>query len=1051
MSESRKYLLPRISVDRPVSVVMLLVAALVVGYIAYSRIPLNLIPEGIESDRLFIWVSYPNATPIEVERKVTLPIEEALATVSRVKQIQASSDRGGASVTIEFLPGTDMDQVYAEVRDRLDRVRPELPEAVEQVRARHWDANDSPIMWMGVTFDTGIIDPIFLMENYVQPALQRLDGVGQVEVWGDGRPEVLIEIDEDRVRGHGIDLFTVVRNLRSQNFALSGGQVREGGRRLMVRSAGRFESVDQIRETVVDAQHNLRLADIAKIELGRVRSSWTHHVNGNQSLGIGIWRTSGANLVQVTRQVHETLDRVLARPELQGIDVEVFWDQGKHVRESVDNLKTSGLWGGLFAALVLLFFLRALRMTLIITLAIPLSILVTVTALYFVGWSLNLATMMGLMLSLGLVVDNAIVIVENIYRKRQSGANPRNASVEGTGEVSLAVTMATLTTVVVFLPLMLMSDDERFSFWMIRIGMPVIVGLVASLIIAMIFIPVAAQRLPVQEGKADSRFLAWLQERYLRSLKWVLHHRLDTLIVMLLAMASIQLPLAGMKKTDEGQGNSRRLRLEVEMPTGQTQSQADRFVATVEDTLINHIYEYHVKAVRTWYRTGHATFELLFKEEESLDWYRVALDNLAIRFGFKEKEFLTYKEISADIKKRLPLEPGMILRIDREEAGQEASVNLNLYGENTETLVGLASEVERRLADVPGFLSVQTDIERGSQEVQIRLDYDQIRLHGLDPRAISGSIAYRMEGTVVSTFQAAEEGRELNIRMWAEEGDRESIEQLRKLTFTTAADGEIPLEALGTFYVSRTLNNIRRENRQTVLRITATADKDDAKSLFEQMDSAMDGFELPRGYRWDKGARYLRMEETDRSQKFAVIMAVIFVFLLMGVLFESFVLPLSVIVAIPFSFLGVFWTLYLTDTNYEFLAVIGTVILIGVVVNNAIVLIDLANRLRADGVTRFDALLEAGRHRFRPILMTTFTTVCGLIPMAAGNAKMIGMPYAPLGRTMIGGLLASTVLTLVIVPLCYTFFDDLRILARRVAITASASPPASAAVDEPAG
>ena len=579
-------------------------------------------------------MSYPNATPIEVERKVTLPIEEALATVSRVKQIQASSNRGGASVNIEFLPGTDMDQVYAEVRDRLDRVRPELPEAVEQVRARHWDANDSPIMWMGVTFDTGIIDPVFLMENYVQPALQRLDGVGQVEVWGDGRPEVLIEIDEDRVRGHGIDLFTVVRNLRSQNFALSGGRVREGGRRLMVRSAGRFESVDQIRETVVDARHNLRLADIAKIELVRVRSSWTHHVNGNQSLGIGNWRTSGANLVQVTHQVHETLDRVLARPELQGIDVEVFWDQGKHVRESVDNLKTSGLWGGLFAALVLLFFLRALRMTLIITLAIPLSILVTVTALYFVGWSLNLATMMGLMLSLGLVVDNAIVIVENIYRKRQSGANPRNASVEGTGEVSLAVTMATLTTVVVFLPLMLMSDDERFSFWMIRIGMPVIVGLVASLIIAMIFIPVAAQRLPVQEGKADSRFLTWLQERYLRSLKWVLHHRLDTLIVVLLAMASIQLPLAGMKKTDEGQGNSRRLRLEVEMPSGQTQSQADRFVATVEDTLINHIYEYHVKAVRTWYRTGHATFELLFKEEESLDWYRVALDNLAIRFGW---------------------------------------------------------------------------------------------------------------------------------------------------------------------------------------------------------------------------------------------------------------------------------------------------------------------------------------------------------------------------------------------------------------------------------
>ena len=1012
---------------------MLLVAALVVGYIAYSRIPLNLIPDGIESDRLYIWVSYPNATPIEVERKVTLPIEESLATISRVKKISANSNRGGVSINVEFLPNTEMDQVYAEVQDRLDRVRSELPDAVEQVRVRQWDANDTPIIWMGVTFEREINDPVFLIENYVSPVLERVDGVGQVEIWGESSPEVLIEIDEDRVKGHGIDLYSVVSSLRSQNFSLSGGHVIEGGGRLMVRSAGRFKSVEQIRETIVDPGTNLSLADIATIEIGRVRSSVTNHVNGDRSSGIGIWRTSGANLVRVTDQVHESLKKVMLRPELQGMNVEVFWDQGKHVRESVDNLKTSGLWGGLFAALVLLFFLRALRMTMIITLAIPLSILITVTALYFVGWSLNLATMMGLMLSLGLVVDNAIVIVENIYRKRQSGASARDASVEGTGEVGLAVTMATLTTAVVFLPLMLMSGNERFTFWMIRIGMPVIVGLIASLVIAMIFIPAAALRLPVHSKKKESSFLAWLQELYLRGLKWVLAHRIDALIVMIIALASIKVPFDAMKKADEGRGNSWRLRMEIEMPSGQTQSQADDFVAAVEDTLMNHMYEYHVKTVRSRYRTGHASFELIFKQEESLDWYRVALNNVAIILGFKEKKFLTYKEIVGDLKQRLRLEPGMRLSIDREEGGEESSVNLNLYGEDTETLVSLASEVERRLLDVSGLLSVDTEIDEGSPEVQIRLNQDQIRQHGLDPRAISGSIAYRMQGTIVSTFQAGEEGREVNIRMWAEDEDRENIEQLKKLTFLTPAGSEVPLEALGTFYVSRTLNNIPRENRQTVLKVTAMTEKEDAESLFEQMDNAMEGFEFPRGYRWDKGVRYMRMEQTDRSQQFAAIMAVIFVFLLMGVLFESFVLPLSVIVAIPFSFLGVFWTLYLTDTKYEFLAVIGTVILIGVVVNNAIVLIDLANRLRIEGASRLEALVAAGKHRFRPILMTTATTVCGLIPMAVGNAKMIGMPYAPLGRTMIGGLLASTILTLVIVPLCYTLFDDLRIIVRRIA------------------
>ncbi|MEC7841945.1 MAG: efflux RND transporter permease subunit, partial [Candidatus Latescibacterota bacterium] len=250
--------------------------------------------------------------------------------------------------------------------------------------------------------------------------------------------------------------------------------------------------------------------------------------------------------------------------------------------------------------------------------------------------------------------------------------------------------------------------------------------------------------------------------------------------------------------------------------------------------------------------------------------------------------------------------------------------------------------------------------------------------------------------------------------------------------FPTRSGKRVPLESLASLYVTRTLGGIRRENRQTVMTVTASATKEDAQALFEQVDDAMAGFEMPRGYRWDKGARYVRIQESDASQQFALLLAPIFVFLLMGVLFESFVLPLSVLVAIPFSFLGVYWTLYLTDTPFDVLCGIGTIILVGVVVNNAIVLIDLTNRLRAQGMDRFEALQEAGRHRFRPILMTTFTTVCGLIPMAVGNAKMIGMPYAPLGRTMMGGLLASTVLTLVIVPLCYTFFDDLRVLVRRV-------------------
>jgi HAE1 family hydrophobic/amphiphilic exporter-1 len=330
-------------------------------------------------------------------------------------------------------------------------------------------------------------------------------------------------------------------------------------------------------------------------------------------------------------------------------------------------------------------------------------------------------------------------------------------------------------------------------------------------------------------------------------------------------------------------------------------------------------------------------------------------------------------------------------------------------------------------------------MDQGSTELQVELNRDQMQRYGVDPQAISGNIAYALRGRELTKFRT-DDGREVSVFFQLRDTDRQSVLQLRSLTFPTASGAEVALESLATLNVEPALGGIRRENRQTILTVTATATEDDAKELFEQIDQVMAGFEMPRGYRWDKGARYVRIQRQDATQMFALLLSVTFVFLLMGVLFESFILPLSVIISIPFAFLGVYWTLYLTNTPFDMLSGIGTVILVGVVVNNAIVLIDMANRLRAEGKGRFDALVEAGTHRFRPILMTTFTTVFGLLPMAVGNAKMIGMPYAPLGRTMMGGLLASTVLTLVIVPLFYTYFDDLRMLLQRLLASALHRP-----------
>ena len=1035
MEKPNQYPLPRFSVNRPVTVVMSLVALLVVGYIAYTRIPLTLFPAGFDYPRLFAWASYPNAGAVEVEQKVVRHLEEAVAQVSRVKNIRSSAYSGGGNVRVEFQKGTDLQLAFAEMKDRLDRVMPELPDEIEQLWVRRWDQNDIPIMDGAIIFETQHADPRHLIDTYVEPALRRVDGVGNIELWGSPSKQVIVELDRDKMRSHQINVFEALNSLRAQNLTVPGGWVIEGGKKIYVRSVGRFQDVAELANTVVDPAHQLRLDDIAEVSYKRPEKDWVNRIDRKESLGFGVTKASGANVVEVSTGVKEELENLKNHPKLEGLDFKLFWNQGDQVINSVGNLKNSGLWGGLFAAMVLFFFLRAVRITLIITLAIPLSLLTTITALYFIGWSLNVATMMGLMLSLGLVVDNAIVIVENIYRKRQEGIAPRAASIEGAGEVGLAVTMATLTTVVVFLPLILMSDEEMFSFWMLRIGLPVITGLVASLLIALIFIPLAALRLSTKKERGESRMILWSRKHYMRSLSWVLSNRLDAFVIALVLFASIKIPMDGMERTDSQERNEVRMDLAFEMPSGQSLDQAERFMTSVEDTVMARQAEYNVEALRTYFRRGWGRVTLFFAEEEDVEWYEVAWDNLSVALGLKEQEYLSYKEVEKDLRERLYLPPGVNLRVNWENSEQDARVNVSLYGEDTKVLIELAAEVERRLESIPGLLSVNTDMDRGGTELQVRLDRDQIQRFGVNPQQVSGGIAYALRGTDINKFHT-DDGREVDIRVRLANYDSQSLDDLRTQNFPTADGREVALESLADIYVERTLGNIRRENRQTMLNVSARAAKDRAQHLFAQVDQVMQGFEMPRGYRWDKGTRFVELEEQDQSQKFALIMSVTFVFLLMGVLFESFVLPLSVIVSIPFSFLGVYWVLYVTDTPFEIMSMIGSVILIGVVVNNAIVLIDLANRLRAEGKSRYDALVEAGRHRFRPILMTTFTTAFGLIPMAAGNSKMVGLEYAPLGRTMIGGLLAAMVLTLLLVPLFYTFFDDFRTAMQRIMTSA---------------
>jgi len=1032
MSNRKPSILPNFAMKKPVTVIMIFVALLVIGYISYDQISVELMPAGFTPPFLGVWVPYPNSNPQEVEEQIAKHVEEQVQTVSGVRHIRSSSSSNGCWTFIEFVQEYDMDIAYAQLRDRMDRMKSDIPNDVERIYVRKWSNDDDPIMWIALIQNKIYKDPYFLVEQHIKKKLERVDGVANVEIWGTEEKEVLIYIKQDRVKSYKINLYEIIQQLRNDNFSISSGFVTEGDQKIYVRSLGKFKSLQDIQNLPIRGA-NLRLKDIADVKYDVPERRWRQLIDGKKAITIGIFKESMANTTALCEELEDMFNESIGKdPKLSGFDFEILFNQGQFINESIDNLKSAGIWGGFFAFAVLYFFLRRLRMTFIVNLAIPLSVLITLTVMYFIGWTLNLITMMGLMVSIGMVVDNSIVVLENIYKKRAEGNDTKTASLWGSSEVSLAVTMATATTIVVFLPLILMNDEAGFRFFMLRIGLPVIISLVASLFVALVFIPLASTRVVSEREVKEPSIIIKANKLYQRMLLWTIGHRIETSVILLLIIVSMFYASDKAKKTDSMEGNINNINLFFDMPENLTRDQVARMIAIVEDTVKIKSEKYNLRTINSRHSNNFARMEVFLHPPEKREWYEAFFHRIVKGLDLKDFAVMEYDEVVEDLKKRLPKFPGVEIRTSwrRDSSNEDASISLSLYGDDTGKLYELSKEIERRLKTIDEIISIETDREEGKDEIQLSINRVQAKKYGISPQMISGTVQYAIRGIPLPKYQT--EDKEIDVRIQLQEKDRQNLSQLKNLTFFTNSGKEIPLDAVASFNIVKGFGEIHREDGKTYLRIKANSTDEDMGALFAKVDKAMAGFEMPYGYSWGKGSRFDRMRESDESQNFALILSITFVFLIMGFLFESFVLPLSVIVSIPFSFFGAFWLMYLSGTPIDLMANIGFIILVGIVVNNAIVLIDLINRLRKQGYSRVDAIIEGGKHRFRPILMTAFTTIGGLIPMAVGNAQMIGIPYSPLGRTIIGGLLTSTVLSLIAVPWAYTLFDDMGKYFRRL-------------------
>ena len=1025
-------LMPRLSVRRPITVLMVFLALLVVGSISYINIPVGLFPDGFTPPFLGVWVSYRGTNPKENEDQIARPAEEYLRTVRGITEISSYSSSNGVWFWLEFEQKTNMDAAYSEVSDRLERARLEWPEDQRYMWINRFSDDDEPVYWFGVRFNEEMEDPYYLVENKIKRRMERITGVAKVETWGTYEKIIQIEVDADKAKAYHVNTYELVNDLMRDNFSMSSGYISEGGHKYYLRSLGQFKSLADIQNLPVNNQ-NLKLMDVARVTYDIPERRFYQRIDRKPSAMVAVFKESSANTVEVANMIKTELEKIEQEKQFQRMEFRVLFNQAQHILDTVADLKTTGLWGGLFAMCVLFFFLRRFWMTSIITLAIPLSIMISMTVIYFVGWTLNIMVMMGLMICVGLVIDNSIVVVENIHVRKLEGMNDRDAAISGASEVALAVTLATLTTVVVFLPLILINDDIGFSFYMSRIGMPVIYALLASLVVSLLFIPLAAKHSISKKSIAEPKMIKWGSNKVQQVLKWTLSHRLDATIIALLLLFSISIPMNNIVKTDEASGNINDFRLRFDIPNSYTIEKSEKLFIMVEDLLFakKDVYGFETVSTRFSANWGHVR---VFLKERKQSWWGDVYDKIVYGLGLKEKTYMTREEVIEDMKERMPEIPGVEMFTSwHRDSSSENAVTVTLYGDDTGKLLELADDVKRVIRSIPEIVSVDVDLETGKDEIRVQLDSKDVERAGLVPRWVGQTISYALRGYTLPELRDHE--KEITVKTQYKKEDRETLEQLKNLRFASADGSDVPLSSFADFQIVKGIGEIHRTNGKTSLEVKATTTKDNMKKLSGDIDKAMSSISLPRGYDWSKGSRFRRMEESNEAQNFAILLAITFVFLLMGVLFESFVLPLSVIVCIPFSFFGAYWLLYITKTPFDLMAGIGMIILIGVVVNNAIVLVDLVNRLRASGMERTEALLTASKRRFRPITMTALTTMMGLLPMAAGNSSLIGIPYAPLGRVMIGGMLTSTIFTLVAVPLFYSYFDDLRIFWMRVVVS----------------
>ncbi len=1019
---------------------MVFVLLMVMGVIALWRIPLMLVPS-FDAPVMFVNAEYANATPAQVLESITTPIEEALATVPGIKRMNSMSSASGMRLQIWCGMGADTSMLRMAIRDKLDQIRDDLPEDLRQVDVRNFSTDEIPILEGTLTAERDLSQDFDFIDTRVSKPLMRIPGVGDVELWGTDRRQVEIYLRMDDIKRHQVDVGTLYQAINGSALDLSLGRVTDGGRRFTAISKGALDSVDAIAGFPV-GQRGILLSDVADVVLSQRPRNSGRHQNGVQAVGLSIQKTGEANTVEVVDRILEQFEVWSADPTMDGLEARWWHNAGEEIENGLGELVRAGMVGAILAVAVLFAFLRQLRASLAIGLAIPFSLVTAIGLLYFSGGSLNVLSMMGLMLAAGMLVDNAVVVLEAILQKSEHGCTARSACRHGASEVSLAVVAATSTTMIVFIPL-LFEEESQIAIMLSHAGISIIFALLCSLFISLTLIPLAASRLlALKKGlrpavAGESRIWGSLagitrraaqnltsgrgrdsgmstMERYLRVVDWHLDNRH---FVGMIGVPAV-LGLAGwallevVPDNSPDESASANLRIEYDFSENYHYAKIERdFVTPVEEFLHGNADRFRLKSTSSAFGNNWAWTRAYLHAED------ISPDEIG--------------DIRRQVGELLPVIPGAGIELGQEGGGARNFISANIYGEDPSVLIRLVETARERLLEIEGFNEVYFARSGTRDEVNVRLRRDLARRYDISPQSVSRVLGLTVRSQRMRNFRTPEGEVELWIGL--DPADMQSVEDLESLVVGTSPGGrQVLLGNVADLSLDRVVGSLHREDRRTFAEINAVYRGSQVDEGREAFDEVLNGLPYEPGYRWSKGFFSAQQDQDAQDFVFSMLLALMMVYFVMAALFESLLHPFAIMLAMPFSVVGIVVFLLLTGTAFSVMAQVGLLILNGIVVNNGIVLINHINHLRRQGLGRRSAILTGCEERLRPICMTAATTIVGLVPLALGDAGLAGMSYYPLARTVMGGLMAATVLTLVVLPTYYVLLDDFGFWLRRL-------------------